>query len=28
VLEEGSPQEIASSQKARDIYLGERFSLD
>lgn len=27
VLEEGSPQEIASSQKARDIYLGERFSL-
>jgi lipopolysaccharide export system ATP-binding protein len=27
VLEEGSPQEIASSQRARDLYLGERFSL-
>ena len=27
VLEEGSPQELASSQTARDIYLGERFSL-
>jgi len=27
VLEEGSPQDIASSQRARDLYLGERFSL-
>jgi len=27
VLEEGSPQEIASSQRARELYLGERFSL-
>jgi len=27
VLEEGSPQEIASSRKARELYLGERFSL-
>ncbi len=27
VLEEGSPQAIASSRKAREIYLGERFSL-
>jgi lipopolysaccharide export system ATP-binding protein len=27
VLEEGKPQEIASSRKARELYLGERFSL-
>ena len=27
ILEEGSPEEIASSRKAREIYLGERFSL-
>lgn len=27
VLEEGTPQEIASSQRAREIYLGERFTL-
>ena len=27
VLEEGSPQEIASSQRARELYLGERFTL-
>ncbi len=27
VLEEGSPQEIASSRRARELYLGERFSL-
>ena len=27
VLESGSPEKIANSQKARDIYLGERFSL-
>jgi len=27
ILEEGSPEEIASSKKAREIYLGERFSL-
>lgn len=27
VLEEGSPQEIASSRRARELYLGEGFSL-
>jgi lipopolysaccharide export system ATP-binding protein len=27
VLEEGSPQQIASSRRARELYLGERFSL-
>ncbi len=27
ILEEGSPEYIASSQKAREIYLGEKFSL-
>lgn len=27
VLEEGTPQEIAGSQKAREFYLGERFTL-
>jgi len=27
VLEEGPPEEIAASKKAREIYLGERFSL-
>jgi lipopolysaccharide export system ATP-binding protein len=27
VLEEGKPQEIAASQQARDLYLGERFTL-
>lgn len=27
VLEEGAPEEIAASKKAREIYLGERFSL-
>jgi lipopolysaccharide export system ATP-binding protein len=27
VLEEGTPQEIAASQQARDLYLGERFTL-
>lgn len=27
VLEEGTPQEIASSRRAREIYLGERFTL-
>jgi lipopolysaccharide export system ATP-binding protein len=27
ILEEGSPEQIASSRKAREIYLGERFSL-
>ena len=27
VLEEGSPESIAASKKAREIYLGERFSL-
>jgi len=27
VLEEGTPQEIAGSQRARDLYLGERFTL-
>jgi lipopolysaccharide export system ATP-binding protein len=27
VLEEGSPQAIASSRRARELYLGERFSL-
>jgi lipopolysaccharide export system ATP-binding protein len=27
VLEEGSPQEIASSRRARELYLGDRFSL-
>jgi lipopolysaccharide export system ATP-binding protein len=27
VLEEGSPQEIASSRRARELYLGERFTL-
>jgi len=27
VLEEGTPQEIASSQQARQLYLGERFTL-
>ncbi len=26
VLEEGSPEKIASSQKARDVYLGKEFS--
>ena len=27
VLEEGSPQQIASSKRAREMYLGEQFSL-
>jgi lipopolysaccharide export system ATP-binding protein len=27
VLEEGTPQEIAASRRAREIYLGERFTL-
>jgi lipopolysaccharide export system ATP-binding protein len=27
VLEEGSPQDIAGSRRARELYLGERFSL-
>jgi lipopolysaccharide export system ATP-binding protein len=27
VLEEGTPQEIASSRQARELYLGERFTL-
>ena len=27
ILESGSPEKIAKSQKVRDIYLGERFSL-
>jgi len=27
VLEEGSPQEIAASRRARELYLGERFTL-
>jgi lipopolysaccharide export system ATP-binding protein len=27
VLEEGSPKEIASSRRARELYLGDRFSL-
>ena len=27
VLEEGSPQKIASSETARKIYLGEKFTL-
>jgi len=27
VLEEGTPQEIASSQRARELYLGDRFTL-
>ncbi|MBI3785643.1 MAG: LPS export ABC transporter ATP-binding protein [Deltaproteobacteria bacterium] len=27
VLEEGTPQQIASSQRARELYLGENFSL-
>lgn len=27
ILEEGSPEEIAESQKAREIYLGEKFRL-
>ncbi len=27
VLEEGTPQQIAGSQRARDLYLGERFTL-
>jgi lipopolysaccharide export system ATP-binding protein len=28
ILEEGPPEAIAASKKAREIYLGERFSLD
>ena len=28
ILEEGSPQEIARSERARAIYLGDRFQLD
>ena len=27
ILEEGSPESIASSRQAREIYLGERFRL-
>jgi lipopolysaccharide export system ATP-binding protein len=27
VLEEGTPEQIAGSQKAREFYLGERFTL-
>ncbi len=27
ILEEGAPQDIAGSQRARELYLGERFSL-
>ena len=27
VLEEGTPQEIAGSRRARELYLGERFTL-
>ncbi len=28
IIEEGSPQEIAGSERARALYLGDRFRLD